>query len=85
MGWESPQFNLGNVCLLLCQFQLFELSILALGANVIAACGSQDKLDVAKKYGGADYGVNYSNPGWQKEVLKITNGKGGWSNTQAMF
>ncbi|KAH8827984.1 hypothetical protein DL96DRAFT_1463530 [Flagelloscypha sp. PMI_526] len=48
----------------------------ALGANVIAGCGSETKLDVAKRYGGADYGVNYSVPGWQKEVLKITNGKG---------
>lgn len=31
---------------------------------------------MAKKFGGADYGVNYSTPGWQKEVLKITGGKG---------
>ena len=28
------------------------------------------------KLGGADYGVNYSKEGWQKEVLKITGGKG---------
>ncbi|KAF5385821.1 hypothetical protein D9615_002573 [Tricholomella constricta] len=47
-----------------------------LGAKVIAAAGSEAKLDIAKRYGGADYGVNYSNPGWQKEVLKLTNGKG---------
>lgn len=51
-------------------------SSLALGAKVIAAAGSADKIEVAKKYGGADYGVNYSNEGWQKEVLKITGGKG---------
>ncbi|KAJ6625624.1 hypothetical protein B0H10DRAFT_1782956 [Mycena sp. CBHHK59/15] len=48
----------------------------ALGAKVIAAAGSQDKLDIAKKYGGADYTVDYTKPGWQKEVLKITDGKG---------
>ncbi|KAF8190338.1 hypothetical protein K438DRAFT_1831887 [Mycena galopus ATCC 62051] len=48
----------------------------ALGAKVIAAAGSQEKLDIAKKYGGADYTVDYTKEGWQKEVLKITNGKG---------
>ncbi|KAJ6586955.1 NAD(P)-binding protein [Mycena vulgaris] len=47
-----------------------------LGAKVIAAAGSPDKLDIAKKYGGADYTVDYTKPGWQKDVLKITNGKG---------
>jgi len=47
-----------------------------LGAKVIAAAGSQDKLNIAKKYGGADYTVDYTKPGWQQEVLKITNGKG---------
>ena len=48
----------------------------ALGATVIAAAGSQGKIDVAKQYGGADYGINYSTPGWQKKVLEITKGKG---------
>ncbi|KAK0504589.1 hypothetical protein EDD18DRAFT_1125491 [Armillaria luteobubalina] len=47
-----------------------------LGAKVIAAAGSQEKLDIAKQYGGADYTVNYTNPNWPKEVLKITNGHG---------
>lgn len=47
-----------------------------LGAKVIAAAGSKDKIDIAKHYGGADHGVNYSKPGWQKEVLKLTGGKG---------
>ncbi|KAJ7924845.1 hypothetical protein B0H13DRAFT_1162516 [Mycena leptocephala] len=47
-----------------------------LGAKVIAAAGSQAKLDIVKKYGGADYTVDYTKPGWQKEVLKITSGKG---------
>lgn len=49
---------------------------IALGAKVIAAAGSETKLDIAKRYAGADYTVNYSNAGWQKEVLKLTNGKG---------
>ncbi|KAL0955932.1 hypothetical protein HGRIS_002120 [Hohenbuehelia grisea] len=47
-----------------------------LGAKVIAAAGSQAKLDVAKKYGGADYTVDYTKPNWHQEVLKITGGKG---------
>ncbi|CDO77707.1 hypothetical protein BN946_scf184969.g58 [Trametes cinnabarina] len=48
----------------------------ALGAKVIAAAGSQEKLDISVRHGGADHGVNYSKDGWQKEVLKITGGKG---------
>lgn len=47
-----------------------------LGGKVIAAAGSQEKLDIAKRYGGADYVINYTKTDWQKEVLKITNGKG---------
>jgi len=47
----------------------------ALGAKVIAAGGSQEKLDISKRCG-ADYTVDYTKPGWQKEVLKITGGKG---------
>jgi len=48
----------------------------ALGARVIAAAGSQAKLDAVKKYAGADYLIDYTRPGWQKEVLKITDGHG---------
>ncbi|KAF9566754.1 alcohol dehydrogenase [Agrocybe pediades] len=48
----------------------------ALGAKVIAAAGSSEKIEIAKRYGGADYGVNYSIAGWQKDVLEITGGKG---------
>jgi len=47
-----------------------------LGATVIAAAGSQSKLDICMTYGGADYVVNYTEKDWQKEVLKITGGKG---------
>lgn len=31
---------------------------------------------MCKKYGGADYAINYRTEGWQKEVLKLTKGKG---------
>ena len=48
----------------------------ALGAKVIAAASSQTKLDAVKKYAGADHLINYTKPGWQKDVLKITSGHG---------
>ncbi|CAJ0831296.1 14980_t:CDS:2 [Entrophospora sp. SA101] len=48
----------------------------ALGAKVIACCGSNEKLEIAKEYG-ADYAINYKeNKDWYKDVLKITNGHG---------
>ncbi|KAJ8489094.1 hypothetical protein ONZ45_g13714 [Pleurotus djamor] len=47
-----------------------------LGAKVIAAAGSKAKLDVAVKYGGADYAVDYSKKDWWQDVLKITGGHG---------
>jgi NADPH:quinone reductase len=46
-----------------------------LGARVIA-CASPSKLDVARTFGGADFVVDYTKDGWQKEVLKITGGRG---------
>ncbi|KAF9531660.1 alcohol dehydrogenase [Crepidotus variabilis] len=48
----------------------------ALGAKVIAAAGSGEKLDIAKRYGGADFGVDYTKSGWQKDVMLITQGHG---------
>ena len=33
-------------------------------------------MEIAKRLGGADYTVNYSKPGWQKEVLTLTNERG---------
>jgi NADPH2:quinone reductase len=48
---------------------------IARGARVIA-CASPSKLDVTRTMGGADYAVDYTKPGWQKEVLKITGGRG---------
>ncbi|KAF8268477.1 NAD-P-binding protein [Lactarius quietus] len=47
----------------------------ALGARVIA-CASPSKLDVTRTAGGADFTVDYTKDGWQKEVLKITGGHG---------
>ncbi|CAG8706782.1 10979_t:CDS:2, partial [Acaulospora morrowiae] len=47
----------------------------AIGAKVIAACGSEKKLTIAKRFG-ADYGINYNDKDWQKQVLKITAGHG---------
>ena len=54
----------------------FYIDTKALGAKVIAAAGSPSKLEVAIRYGGADHAINYNQEGWQKEVLKITGGKG---------
>ena len=48
----------------------------ALGAKVIAATGSPEKMEIAKRLGGADFVINYSKPGWQKEVLALTNERG---------
>lgn len=49
----------------------------ALGAIVIATAGSQEKMDICKRYG-ADYAVNYTGDAavWQKEVKRITKGRG---------
>jgi len=45
-----------------------------LGAKVIAAASSDDKLEVARKLG-ADYFINYSKEDLKEKVEKITNGK----------
>ncbi|KAH9917875.1 alcohol dehydrogenase, partial [Epithele typhae] len=52
------------------------LVLWALGAKVVAAAGSQEKLDISVKYGGTDHSVNYSKEGWREEVLKLTGGQG---------
>lgn len=43
---------------------------------MIAAAGSQAKLDAVRKHAGADHVVDYTKQEWQKEVLKITGGHG---------
>jgi NADPH:quinone reductase-like Zn-dependent oxidoreductase len=48
----------------------------AAGARVIATSSSDEKLDRVKRLG-ASAGVNYvRTPGWPKEVLKLTDGRG---------
>jgi NADPH:quinone reductase-like Zn-dependent oxidoreductase len=45
------------------------------GARVIATAGSEAKLEKAKELG-ADAGVLYGEPGWHKEVRRLTGGEG---------
>ncbi|TFK48231.1 NAD(P)-binding protein [Heliocybe sulcata] len=48
----------------------------ASGAEAIVTSSSDEKLELAKKLG-AKHVINYkTNPEWEKEVLKITNGRG---------
>jgi NADPH:quinone reductase-like Zn-dependent oxidoreductase len=46
----------------------------ALGARVIAAAGSQWKLDRCRELLGVDALVNYSTPGWSEQVRELTRG-----------
>ena len=45
-------------------------------ARRVIACASPSKLNVARTTGGAHFAVDYTKDGWQKEVLKITSGRG---------
>jgi len=47
----------------------------ALGATVIAAASTQEKLDLAKAHG-ADHGVNYVEEDLRASVRKLTDGRG---------
>jgi NADPH:quinone reductase len=47
----------------------------AMGAKVIAAASTDEKLALCKQYG-ADELVNYSTDGWRDEIKRITGGKG---------
>ncbi|KAH9852962.1 NAD-P-binding protein [Lenzites betulinus] len=48
----------------------------ASGATVIATSSSDEKLHIAKKLG-ATHTINYkTNPNWDEDILKITNGRG---------
>jgi NADPH2:quinone reductase len=46
-----------------------------IGANVIAAAGSDDRVKIGLALG-ADHGVNYNTGDLQAEVMKLTDGKG---------
>ncbi|EPS95802.1 NAD-binding protein [Fomitopsis schrenkii] len=56
---------------------IFGLQIaVASGATVIATSSSDRKLEIAKKFG-AKHLINYkTTPDWEKEVLRITGGRG---------
>lgn len=45
------------------------------GCRVIAAAGNQHKLALARRLG-AGQAVDYTQPGWQKQVLELTGGHG---------
>lgn len=45
------------------------------GARVIAACGTNEKLEAAKSFG-ADVVVNYTLPNWSQQVKEATDNKG---------
>ena len=48
----------------------------AAGANVIITSSSDSKLERARQFGAA-FGINYkTHPEWDKEVLRLTNGRG---------
>lgn len=74
------QLKAGEWCLVhagaggvgLCAIQIAK----ALGAKVIATASTPEKLEICTRYGKADHVINYSKPGWQQQILKLTNGKG---------
>ncbi|GAA4556994.1 quinone oxidoreductase family protein [Pseudonocardia xishanensis] len=43
--------------------------------SVIAAASTEAKIEVARSLG-ADLGVNYNEPGWGEEVMRLTEGRG---------
>jgi NADPH:quinone reductase len=59
----------GGLGIMACQIAL------GLGAQVIATVGSAAKMDVARRMGVRDV-ISYDTEGWEKEVLKLTGGKG---------
>ncbi len=59
----------GGVGQILCQWAK------SLNVKVIGTVGSDDKIELAKKYG-CDEVINYSKEDFAKKVIEITNGKG---------
>jgi threonine dehydrogenase-like Zn-dependent dehydrogenase len=53
-----------------------EADLPVLGCKVIATASTVDKRRICTEKGGADEVVDYGKEGWQKEVLRITGGKG---------
>jgi NADPH:quinone reductase-like Zn-dependent oxidoreductase len=59
----------GGLGIMACQIAL------AIGARVIATVGSTAKMDVVRRLGVRDV-ISYDTEGWEKEVLKLADGKG---------
>ena len=55
-----------------CCVQVAEL----MGAKVIAAAGSDERVQIAQEFFGAHHGVNYRTQDLAAEVMKITDGHG---------
>ena len=55
--------------------QIFGQWAKSLGCNIIGTVGSEEKIEVAKKYG-YDYVINYSKDDFPTKVKELTNGKG---------
>jgi NADPH2:quinone reductase len=54
---------------------LLQLARRAGATRVLAAASTEDKLDLARSLG-ADFGVDYTKPGWAEHVRKATDGAG---------
>ncbi|WVF71614.1 hypothetical protein IAT40_006422 [Kwoniella sp. CBS 6097] len=68
--WVLVHAGAGGVGLAACQIAKF------LGCKVIATASSPDKRQACIDHGKADNVVDYTQMDWQKEVMKITGGKG---------
>ena len=55
--------------------QIFGQWAKSLGLKVIGTVGSQEKIEIAKKYG-CDEVINYSKEDFAKKVMELTDGKG---------
>lgn len=67
--WILVHAAAGGVGLWLCQL------LRAVGARTIATASTQEKLDLAKRYG-ADVLINYSHEDVKAKVMEVTNGEG---------
>ncbi|WVQ67824.1 uncharacterized protein L199_006029 [Kwoniella botswanensis] len=68
--WVLIHAGAGGVGLAACQIAK------VLGCKVIATASSPSKRRVCQEYGKADEVVDYTRKDWQKEVMRITGGKG---------
>lgn len=47
-----------------------------MGCKVIATASSESKRQICIEKGGADHALDYTAKDWQKQVMKLTGGKG---------